>query len=236
MNKNTQSVIRAYRQRATGYDLTLKLFGIFGRFGFDLSGWRRQAVRTLDLRPGDSVVDVGCGTGLNFPLLVEAVGPEGRIVGVDLSDAMLAQAQRRVAASAWNNVELVCADATAFEFPEQVGGVLSTYALTLIPECGRVVANGCRALAPGRYFVALDMAWPRRCPLWWRHVLFFLRAYGVTGEVLRRQPWQSVWTTMQQQLVDVTRRSYWMGFFYLAAGKTSHSPPQSYPPPALPAP
>ena len=52
--------------------------------------------RALGLRPGDTVVDIACGTGLNFPLLEEAIGPDGRIVGVDLTDAMLAQAQRRI--------------------------------------------------------------------------------------------------------------------------------------------
>jgi len=217
-SENSRKVIQAYRARAARYDFTVRLFDVFARFGFNLSAWRSQAVRALELKPGDTVVDVGCGTGLNFPLLHQAVGPAGKIVGVDLSDAMLAQARSRAAENAWENVELVCADAAGFEFPQDVGGVLSTYALTLIPACGQVVANGCRALAPGRCLVVLDMAWPRGCPLWWRHVLFFLRSYGVTAEVLRRRPWETVWATMQQQLVDTTRRQYWMGFFYLAAG------------------
>jgi demethylmenaquinone methyltransferase/2-methoxy-6-polyprenyl-1,4-benzoquinol methylase len=52
---------------------------------------RKRAVRALNLQRGDTVVDIGCGTGLNFPLLQGAIGPEGTIVGVDLTDAMLSQ-------------------------------------------------------------------------------------------------------------------------------------------------
>jgi len=62
------------------------------------------------------------------------------------------------------------------------------------------------------------MAWPKYCPVWWRHVLFFLQSYGVTGEVIRRRPWDIVWKTMVQHLVDVSRKKFWMGFFYLASG------------------
>src|SRR5215469_8073508 len=78
-----------YRKQATGYDQS----GIQG-----LDTWRREAVRRLALQRGDLVVDIGCGTGLNFALLREVIGETGRILGVDLTDAMLEQARLRVAA------------------------------------------------------------------------------------------------------------------------------------------
>jgi demethylmenaquinone methyltransferase/2-methoxy-6-polyprenyl-1,4-benzoquinol methylase len=131
---------------------------------------------------------------------------------------MLDQARRRVTEHGWKNVTLVQADAAQFEFPTNVGGIISTLALTLVPDCGQVIENGCAALATGRRWVVLDMAWPRGWPEWWRHVLFFLQSYGVTGEVIRRRPWDTVWITMQERLADVSRKEFWMGFFYLAAG------------------
>jgi ubiquinone/menaquinone biosynthesis C-methylase UbiE len=221
MSRTTDSkeeVTHVYRERSSRYDFTVNLFNLFASFGFNIPAWRRQAIRALGLKRGDTVVDVGCGTGLNFSLLQDAIGPEGKIVGVDLSDAMLDQARRRADENDWQNVELVCADAAQFEFPVNLGGVLSTFALVLVPECGQVVSNACHALAPGRCFSVLDMAWPVGWPLWWRHVLFFLRSYGVTGEVLGRRPWETVWKTMDECLVDVTREKLWMGFFYLATG------------------
>jgi ubiquinone/menaquinone biosynthesis C-methylase UbiE len=217
-SSSREEVIEAYRDQAPGYDRVVRRFDVFARFGFSISGWRRQAISALGLKPGDTVVDVGCGTGLNFPLLYGAVTSQGRIVGVDLSDEMLAQARQLVAANQWANVELVCADAAQFEFPSGVDAVLSTYALTLVPDCGLVISNARRALAPAGRIAVLDMAWPRYWPLWWRHVLFFLRSYGVTAEVLRRRPWEVVQTSMMDSFADVSVRNFWFGFFYLACG------------------
>jgi ubiquinone/menaquinone biosynthesis C-methylase UbiE len=209
LSSNQEHVIDIYRKRAKGYDAS----GISG-----LAEWRKEAVSTLSLNRGDVVVDIGCGTGLNFALLQEAVGPEGKIIGVDLTDAMLDQARQRTTEHRWNNVELVQSDATQYEFPRQVNGIISAFALTFIPDCSWVIQNGCKVLAPGGKWVVLDMAWPSGWPFWWRHVLFFLPSYGITGDVIQRRPWQLVRHTMEQHLVEVTWKPFWMGFFYLASG------------------
>ncbi len=96
--------------------------------------------------------------------------------------------------------------------------VLSTYSLILIPDCQFVVSNACKALIPGGRFVVLDMAWPQYCPIWWRHVLFFLRSYGVTDNVIRRRPWEMVQKSMEELLQDFSKKQLWFGFFYLASG------------------
>jgi ubiquinone/menaquinone biosynthesis C-methylase UbiE len=211
-------VIESYRRRAPRYDLALRFMDGLAWLGFDISGWRRIAVSRLGLKTGDTVVDIGCGTGLNFALLHRAVGAQGKIIGVDLSEAMISQARRSTEEHQWQNVDLVCADASQFEFPARVQGVLSTYALTLVPTPDRVVSKAAQALVDGGRLVVLDMAWPRHCPLWFRNVLFFLRAYGVTEDVLRRRPWESVQSAMHSQLAEVSRRTFWFGFFYLSAG------------------
>ena len=54
---------------------------------------RAKAVRQLELKPGDKVLEVGCGTGRNLRRLVEAVGPTGQVFGVDCCGAMLAKAR-----------------------------------------------------------------------------------------------------------------------------------------------
>jgi ubiquinone/menaquinone biosynthesis C-methylase UbiE len=114
---------------------------------------RAEAVRRLALRPGDAVIDLGCGTGLSLPLLVDAVGPEGRVIGVDASPHMLARARRRVEAAGWRSVELVEAFAQDFQAPEPVDGVLACNVNQLIcsPE---VVQNAVAWLKPGGRFVA----------------------------------------------------------------------------------
>ncbi|MGD8814933.1 MAG: class I SAM-dependent methyltransferase, partial [Anaerolineales bacterium] len=209
-------VLRAYEKRSSRYDLNVNVFNLFRPFGFDIPAWRQDAVQALNLKPGDTVVDIGCGTGLNFPFLQEMIGSSGKIIGVDLSASMLEKARQYSVEQGWKNVELACSDAAQYEFPAHVDGILSTFALILVPDCGRVIANGCIALVPGGRFVVLDMAWPSRLSLNWRHVLFFLRSYGVSLETLQRRAWETVWERMQDRLEDFSRKRFWMGFMYLA--------------------
>lgn len=79
--------------------------------------YRRRVVERLPLRRGDAVLDVGCGTGLCFPLLLDRVGPEGTVVGVDASRPMLDLAAERTAANGWRNVHLVHAEVDRAPLP-----------------------------------------------------------------------------------------------------------------------
>lgn len=124
-------LISIYRKRAKRYDRSAPLFYIAG---FRHWAYRKRAIQSLGLHMGDTVVDIGCGTGLNFSLLQEQVGPDGRIIGIDLSDSMLAQASGRIEAHRWSNVELIQRDVATYIFPSELGGILSTFALTLVSE------------------------------------------------------------------------------------------------------
>src|SRR5215467_9210430 len=115
--RTQERLIETYRKKARHYDVTSRLYPVPG---YPQRGQRLRAVRALGLRPGATVVDIACGTGLNFPLLEQEIGPGGRIVGVDLTDAMLTQARHRIEAEGWGNITLVQADAAAFEFPAGV--------------------------------------------------------------------------------------------------------------------
>jgi len=69
--------------------------------------YRRMIVDALPLSRGDLVIDVGCGTGLCLPMLVDKVGPRGRVVGIDASQDMATQARDRVARAGWSNVDIM---------------------------------------------------------------------------------------------------------------------------------
>ena len=77
----------AYRSQACRYDQRTDAF----RY------WRELLVERLPIRRGDTVLDVGCGTGLCLPLLQHKVGPTGAIIGIDESEQMLDVAADRVA-------------------------------------------------------------------------------------------------------------------------------------------
>jgi ubiquinone/menaquinone biosynthesis C-methylase UbiE len=145
---------------------------------------------------------------------------------VDLTDAMLEQARLRVANEGWKNVELVQADAASYEFPAQVNGILSTFALTFISQAKLVIQNGCRALAPLGHGSCWTWPGPTDGPCGYTTSCSSSASLPMAspGEVVKRRPWQTVWSTMQQYLVEVEWQPFWMGFFYLAWGKQPKPP------------
>lgn len=206
-------ITQIYRDRAKHYDREAALYRLIG---FRLPAYRRIAVDALRLNRGDTVVEVGCGTGMNFPLLQGAVGPEGRIIGVDLTDGMLAQARRRIADAAWKNVELVQSDAASYEIPPGVNGVISTLAITLVPEYDAVIARGREALPNGGRFAVFDFKYPERwyvrplVPL----MLLATRPFGVRLAMASRHPWESI----RRYFAASTVREFYLGMAYLAVG------------------
>lgn len=126
---------------------------------YDLTRWvllhgRQEAVEALQLSPGAVVLEIGCGTGLNFSYLQREIGPTGRIVGVDLSGPMLSQARRRRAA----NVVLVRADASRLPLGCRFDAVLMAYSLSMIPKWRAAIEQAYALLQPGGTLVILDFA------------------------------------------------------------------------------
>lgn len=94
-------------------------------------GWiepvRTRTVEMLGLRPGDRVLDVGCGTGLSFALIQQRIGPRGELVGVDLSPHMLSIARQRVQAARWRNVSLIESAVEAADIGGRYDAILLHY-------------------------------------------------------------------------------------------------------------
>jgi ubiquinone/menaquinone biosynthesis C-methylase UbiE len=209
-------LIETYRKKAKRYDITSRLYPVPG---YPLRAQRLRAVQALGLRAGDSVVDIACGTGLNFPLIEELIGPGGRIIGVDLTDAMLAQARDRIAANGWSNISLVQADAAGFDFPNQVDAILSTYALTQVPECAEVIAHGATALGGGGRWVVLDLKVPDHTPGWLAQLgTATVRPFAAIDQWIMRRPWEAIRAAMQEELADPSWTELFFGTAFLAAG------------------
>jgi len=138
----------AYGRWARAYDWLCRLLP-------GLDGLRAGAVATLDLSPGDTVVDLGCGTGANLPHLREAVGPTGTVVGVDITAGMLGQAEQRVAAAGWRNVHLVQGDASRPPV-DDVDGVLGTFVVGMLADPAAAVQAWLDYLNPGGRVAVLE--------------------------------------------------------------------------------
>jgi demethylmenaquinone methyltransferase/2-methoxy-6-polyprenyl-1,4-benzoquinol methylase len=220
MDSTRQHLIETYRKKAKHYDITSRFYPVPG---YPQQAQRLRAVQELGLRPGDSVVDIACGTGLNFSLIEEVVGPHGRIVGVDLTDAMLAQAQHRIEANGWSNISLVQADAAEFNFPTEVNAILSTYALSQVPECGDVIAHGAAALSPGGRWVVLDLEVPDDAPRWLAQLgIELVRPFARIDEWIVRRPWEAIRAALQDELVDLSWSELFFGTAFLAVGSRGY--------------
>jgi demethylmenaquinone methyltransferase/2-methoxy-6-polyprenyl-1,4-benzoquinol methylase len=228
IDSTREHLIETYRKKAKHYDITSRLYPVPG---YPQRTQRLRAAQALGLRPGDTVVEIACGTGLNFSLLEQAVGPDGRIVGVDLTDAMLAQAQHRIETNGWSNVSLVQADAAGFDFPTEVDAILSTYALSHLPECADVIAHGAAALSPGGRWVVLDLKVPDNAPRRLAQLGIALgRPFGSIDEWIARRPWEAIRAAMRDSLADLSWTELFYGTAFLAAGsrgsRTVDEPPQ----------
>ncbi|MDJ0396131.1 methyltransferase domain-containing protein [Rhodococcus sp. G-MC3] len=126
---------------------------------------RSAAIELLALAPGSRVLDIGCGTGLNFPLLQQQIGPKGSITGIDASAQMLAQARRRATSAGWSNVTLIEADATVvnpagLRANRPFDAAISTYALSLMPAWQSALATMIAATRTGGTVAVVDMRTP----------------------------------------------------------------------------
>jgi len=215
-DRTRERLIETYRRKAAHYDVTSRLSPVPG---YPQHGQRLLAVRALGLHAGATVVDLACGTGLNFPLLQRAIGPEGRIIGVDLTDAMLARARGRVEAKGWGNVRLVQADAAGFVFPATVDAVLSTYALTQVPGRGQAVAHAAAALASGGRLAVLDLKLPVGTPTWMSRLgVAVVGRSASLDEWIASRPWEEIRAAVREGLAEPAWRELCFGTAFLATG------------------
>ncbi len=196
----TTAVQRFYRYHAYIYDWTRWMI---------LHG-RRRAVAALGLTPGADVLEIGCGTGLNFRLLLSELDPQrGRLVGLDFSNDMLRQAQRRVEARGWSNVELLQADATKMNLGRRFDGVLFAYSLTMIPDWPAALERAREHLKPGATLVVLDFGpfhgWGPLAPA--------MRGWLRSSHVETLRPY----TDRVRELFPDTQVQHWLGGYNFTA-------------------
>lgn len=220
-NSLKEYIIETYRKRATNYDFTANLYYLFG---YREWAYRQMAVKALKLKSGDTVLELACGTGINFPLFQEYIGSKGKIIGVDLTDAMLEQAQKRVIKEGWENVTLIQQDASTFQIPPHVNAMFSSFALSIFPDTEKVLVNIANSLPLNGRLVLLDLQIPTFWPSWIASaVVVLMKPFAITDDWVVRRPWKTIRSTIKKLLDNVEVAERYFGLTYVISGEKSTS-------------
>jgi len=219
-------VVRNYDWAAPRYDRWTDL--VFGRL-LGIEKYREKTIELLGPLQGATVLDIGCGTGRNFPLLVPRVGASGRIIGLDYSEGMLAQARARVAAQGWVNVELIRGDAAKLEgVPENVDAIVSVWCLGIVHDLEAALGRALDVLKPGGRIAIMDFgrSRPDHGPLHWLYPFysFVLAHAGIDSredldDAALRQRWERGHRLLRDRLVGVHEGTYLYGGGLIIAGE-----------------
>lgn len=147
---------------------------------------RDQLIAELDLQPGETVCEIGCGTGRNLVLMARRY-PQARLMGLDASTEMLRSAQAKVdRAGLTGRLPLVHGFAeqfdpvSAFGLAEPLDRIVFSYSLSMIPPWREAIEHALRSLKPGGQVHIVDFGDQAGLPGWFRRILFgWLDLFGV---------------------------------------------------------
>ncbi len=130
-------------------------------------GWKRAAVKALNLQPGTQVLDVATGTGDLVQYLLPTVGPNGHVTGVDISEEMLNVARQRFGQH--TNTSFILGSAMALPLVDNtMDGAIISFGLRNVDNVPQVLAELARVVKPGGTIVSLDTAPDPWLPgFWW---------------------------------------------------------------------
>ncbi len=162
-------MVAVEKQSDTKLEKIRKVYSFWGKFSFlydaqDVITFlgraktiRKRAVQKMELHRGETVLEIACGSGRNFPYLIEAVGKEGFILGFDYSQEMLNAAGQLCKRNGWENVRLVQGDAARLDIREKkFDGALSVLGISAIPDWEKALKRCHNVLVQGGKLVVCD--------------------------------------------------------------------------------
>lgn len=159
MNEDTPSTSSERKPQSyitARYDRVARVYWALQPLFLILPRLRRAAVRALELSEGDVVLEIGAGTGRNLPYLAAAVGPSGKIIAVDASPGMLAEAQRLVRRRGWTNVDTQQQNAAQLQLDQPLDGVLFSLSYSVLPHPRPALARAWQLMKPDGRLVVMD--------------------------------------------------------------------------------
>jgi SAM-dependent methyltransferase len=182
---------------------------------FFIRSLRRRAVEALQLKMEGSVLDAGCGPGGTFPYLVDAVGPLGEVVGIEISPEAAINSRRRIEANRWKNVHVVVGDARTVQLIGTFDGLVMFAAPDIYASPG-AIANLFVYLKPGARVAIFGakLSNHRFGALLNPLLRMLMKLSFTTTPALNDSPLLA----MDGRITDVQMREYILGCMFLAWG------------------
>ncbi|AHF99168.1 type 11 methyltransferase [Halostagnicola larsenii XH-48] len=138
------------------YGRWARLYDLLARKTPGIVALRQRAADACRLEPGDTVVEMGCGTGANLPFFRSAVGPEGTVIGIDFTAPVLERARELTAQ--YDNVHVIRGDATAPPVSGPVDAVLATFVVGMLSNPAGAVEDWTKFVGSGGHVVLVNAA------------------------------------------------------------------------------
>jgi SAM-dependent methyltransferase len=175
---------------------------------------RKQAIDRLSLNPGGTVIDAGCGTGLSFAALEEAVGQQGAIIGIEQSPSMMEQARRRVARHGWHNLTLLNAPVEEAVLSIKADAALFCFTHDIMRR-REAVKNVVNHLKPGARVVSVGLKWAEAPGLLAVNMMVWSAAMWSTTTL---EGLSSPWSHLEDLVGELWVEEFQPGAFYIATG------------------
>lgn len=188
---------------------------------YDCTRWaflfdRAAILEDLHLKAGETVIEVGCGTGHNLDAILNRVGPQGEVLAVDCSAPMIKRCRKRIRDNDWTNVRLIDREYGSVPISSgQADAVVMSYSLSMIPYWEEALEGALRDLRPGGRIGVLDFYLENRTA-----ITMGFSEWMARNHVMLDRPYLENLSSVFRPIRCVTRKAFGgLWSFYRFVGK-----------------
>ena len=204
LTPNITKTIEHYSHHAKGYDKsaerTMQL--------------RLRTIEKINLKPGDCVLDVACGTGLSFQPILDKIGPTGKLIGIEVSPEMFSLARQRMLDALWKNVTLINEPMETAPIPKGIDAILFNYTHDVVRSTKALENIFNSATTETRVAIAGMKKLPWYLGFMNIYVVMAAKPYMSTLEGLEKP-----WSHLEKYLDQFTYENTLLGTGYIGSGK-----------------
>lgn len=156
--------------------------------------WRKKTMKAMNVQKGSSALDVCCGTGDWSIALAEAVGPNGKVIGLDFSKNMLSIGEEKITNQGLENVELIHGNAMELPFQDNTFDYVTIgFGLRNVPDYDQVLREMYRVVKPGGLVVCLETSQPTLWGFKQGYFFYFKYIMPLFGKVFAKSYKEYAW-------------------------------------------